>query len=66
MVLVPLCGKSVDLRYLYDLGHTVIGIEAIEAAAEQFFLENGDLELKKRSLKPAQNENKIEVYEVNK
>lgn len=39
-ILLPLCGKAVDLRYLYDLGHTVIGIEAIEQGAREFFEEN--------------------------
>jgi thiopurine S-methyltransferase len=37
-VLVPLCGKTVDLAYLAGLGHTVIGIELVEDAARQFFV----------------------------
>ncbi|KAI1290443.1 putative thiopurine S-methyltransferase [Halotydeus destructor] len=40
-VLVPLCGKTVDLKYLYDLGHEVVGVEGCAEAAKQFFKENG-------------------------
>jgi thiopurine S-methyltransferase len=36
-VLVPLCGKAVDLAFLADLGHTVIGVELVEQAAQEFF-----------------------------
>src|SRR5687767_10112482 len=37
-VLVPLCGKSVDLEYLAAGGtNEVIGIELAEAAAKAFF-----------------------------
>ncbi len=36
-VLVPLCGKAVDLAYLAGHGHTVIGVELVEDAARQFF-----------------------------
>ncbi|XP_037072003.1 probable thiopurine S-methyltransferase [Pollicipes pollicipes] len=39
-VLVPLCGKSVDMVWLYQKGHTVIGIEGIEKAIVDFFTEN--------------------------
>ncbi|KAK8737722.1 hypothetical protein OTU49_004208 [Cherax quadricarinatus] len=38
-VLVPLCGKSVDLKWFYDEGHTVVGIEAVEQAVLAFFSE---------------------------
>ncbi|MEZ4399393.1 MAG: thiopurine S-methyltransferase [Kofleriaceae bacterium] len=40
-VLVPLCGKSADLAYLAGLGHQVIGVELVEAAAAAFFAEHG-------------------------
>lgn len=40
-VLVPLCGKTEDLAYLADRGHHVVGIEAVETAAEAFFREHG-------------------------
>ena len=39
-VLVPLCGKSLDLIHLHSLGHTVIGVEWIEQACLEFFSEN--------------------------
>ncbi|XP_043203535.1 probable thiopurine S-methyltransferase [Amphibalanus amphitrite] len=39
-VLVPLCGKSVDMMWLHSKGHTVIGIECAEKAILDFFAEN--------------------------
>jgi len=38
-VLVPLCGKSLDMLWLASQGHRVIGIELSEIAAQQFFAE---------------------------
>lgn len=38
-VLVPLCGKSLDLVYLRQLGHPVIGVELSPLAVQQFFAE---------------------------
>lgn len=38
-VLVPLCGKSLDLLWLVQQGHQVIGIELCEQAALKFFKE---------------------------
>ena len=40
-VLVPLCGKSLDLLWLRDQGHTVVGIELSDIALQAFFAENG-------------------------
>lgn len=40
-VLVPLCGKAVDLTYLAGLGHDVIGVELVEDAVAAFFGEHG-------------------------
>src|SRR4051812_36053592 len=40
-VLVPLCGKTVDLAYLAGRGHEVIGIELVDDAVRQFFAEHG-------------------------
>lgn len=40
-VLVPLCGKSLDLLWLREQGHTVIGIELSRIAVQAFFEENG-------------------------
>lgn len=39
--LVPLCGKTLDLRWLGERAEEVIGVEFIEAAAEAFFDEWG-------------------------
>lgn len=53
-IFVPLCGKSLDLMWLAEQGHQVIGCELSELAVEAFFSENklaversqiGDLEL---------------------
>ncbi len=39
-VLVPLCGKSLDLLWLASRGHPVLGIDISPLAAEQFFAES--------------------------
>ncbi|MEO8490679.1 thiopurine S-methyltransferase [Pseudomonas sp.] len=36
-VLVPLCGKSLDVMWLASLGHRVMGVELSEQAVEAFF-----------------------------
>ncbi|QZD69626.1 MULTISPECIES: thiopurine S-methyltransferase [unclassified Pseudomonas] len=38
-VLVPLCGKSLDLLWLAGRGHRVLGVELSEKAVEDFFRE---------------------------
>lgn len=40
-VFVPLCGKSVDMQWLRQQGHAVIGVELSEIAVQAFFRENG-------------------------
>ena len=40
-VLVPLCGKSLDLAYLQGLGHPVTGIELSALAIADFFKSQG-------------------------
>jgi thiopurine S-methyltransferase len=40
-VLVPLCGKSVDLVWLAERGHEVLGVEIVPLAVEAFFREWG-------------------------
>jgi thiopurine S-methyltransferase len=40
-VLVPLCGKSLDLLWLRDQGHAAVGIELSDIALQAFFVENG-------------------------
>ncbi|WP_039786970.1 thiopurine S-methyltransferase [Herbaspirillum huttiense] len=39
-VLVPLAGKSLDMLWLAEQGHRVLGVELSELAVEQFFDEN--------------------------
>jgi len=39
-VLVPLCGKSLDMLWLAQQGHRVLGVELSELAITQFFSEN--------------------------
>ncbi len=40
-VFVPLCGKSLDLLWLRQQGHTVVGIELSDQAVLAFWEENG-------------------------
>src|SRR5690606_34667724 len=40
-ILVPLCGKALDLRWLADRGAQVTGVEFVEQAAITFFEEQG-------------------------
>ncbi|MEM7801225.1 MAG: thiopurine S-methyltransferase [Chloroflexota bacterium] len=39
-VFVPLCGKSIDMKWLADQGHPVMGVELSAIAAEEFFEAN--------------------------
>lgn len=38
-VLVPLCGKSIDMVWLANQGYDVVGIELVESAVQEFFVE---------------------------
>jgi thiopurine S-methyltransferase len=40
-ILVPLCGKTVDMMYMAQYAKKVIGVEIAEDAIHQFFTENG-------------------------
>jgi thiopurine S-methyltransferase len=40
-ILVPLCGKSLDMIWLREQGHRVAGIEISQLAVEAFFSETG-------------------------
>lgn len=40
-VLVPLCGKSLDMAWLAARGHRVLGVELVERACIEFFEEHG-------------------------
>jgi len=39
-ILVPLCGKSLDMLWLLEQGHPVVGVEVSQIAVESFFEEN--------------------------
>ena len=39
-VLVPLCGKSLDMLWFASQGYTVVGLEMVEEAIHAFFEEN--------------------------
>lgn len=40
-VFVPLCGKSLDMRWLRERGHAVVGIDLSPLAAQSYFAEIG-------------------------
>src|SRR5690606_29079731 len=39
-VFIPLCGKSLDMKWLVDSGYQVLGIELNESAIKAFFAEH--------------------------
>jgi thiopurine S-methyltransferase len=41
-VFVPMCGKSLDMRWLVERGHPVRGVELIELAIKAYFEESGE------------------------
>jgi len=41
VALVPLCGKSLDMKWLYDQGCLVFGVDVSERAIEAFYNEHG-------------------------
>ena len=40
-ILVPLCGKSLDMHWLVESGYSVVGVELVESAVAAFFEEAG-------------------------
>ncbi len=40
-VFVPLCGKSLDILWLLEQGHEIVGVELSSVAVEALFEENG-------------------------
>ena len=40
-VLVPLCGKTLDMAWLAEQGHPVVGVELDERAVAEYFQERG-------------------------
>ena len=47
-VLVPLCGKSLDMLWLHEVGHGVLGVELSPIAIQEFFADNA-LEMQKET-----------------
>jgi thiopurine S-methyltransferase len=56
-VFVPLCGKSLDILWLREQGHSVTGVEISATALEWFCLENG-VPARRRAL------TRFDVYEA--
>ncbi|XP_068787810.1 thiopurine S-methyltransferase [Struthio camelus] len=40
-IFFPLCGKAVEMKWLADMGHRVVGAEISEQALKEFFTERG-------------------------
>ncbi|XP_051467997.1 thiopurine S-methyltransferase isoform X2 [Apus apus] len=40
-IFFPLCGKAVEMKWLADMGHSVVGVEVSEQALKEFFAEHG-------------------------
>ncbi|XP_061448971.1 thiopurine S-methyltransferase isoform X2 [Rhineura floridana] len=38
-ILFPLCGKAIEMKWLADMGHQVVGVEISESALKEFFAE---------------------------
>lgn len=55
-VLVPLCGKTLDMFWLAEQGHRVLGVELSPLAVKQFFAEHG--------LTPASHESPLGIHHV--
>lgn len=49
-VFIPLCGKSLDMLYLTDQGHEVVGVEFSDFAVKSFF-EDSKLDYTKEAIK---------------
>eukprot|EP00057_Strongylocentrotus_purpuratus_P003075 XP_003725864.2 PREDICTED: uncharacterized protein LOC100892034 [Strongylocentrotus purpuratus] len=47
---LPCCGKSLDIKWLADKGHSVVGVEIAEMACRQFF-ESHDLKYEEEEIK---------------
>ncbi|XP_023244013.1 thiopurine S-methyltransferase-like [Centruroides sculpturatus] len=40
-IFFPMCGKSIDMKWLYDKGHKIVGVEYCEKAIKDFYEEQG-------------------------
>ncbi|KAG9479202.1 thiopurine S-methyltransferase [Eleutherodactylus coqui] len=38
-IFFPLCGKAVDMKWLADMGHNIVGVEVCEMGLREFFTE---------------------------
>eukprot|EP00057_Strongylocentrotus_purpuratus_P008164 XP_011662638.1 PREDICTED: probable thiopurine S-methyltransferase [Strongylocentrotus purpuratus] len=38
-IFIPLCGKTIDIVWLWERGHEIVGVEAVEDAVLAFFKE---------------------------
>ena len=63
-VLVPLCGKTLDLHYLASLGHVCVGIELVYKAIADFFSEWGVTPLENAE-RNSYSHDKIEILNQN-
>ncbi|NWR15889.1 TPMT methyltransferase, partial [Emberiza fucata] len=39
-IFFPLCGKAVEMKWLADMGHSIVGVEISEQAVKEFFSEH--------------------------
>ncbi len=62
-VYVPLCGKSLDLHWLYQQGLEVVGGDISPEAGTMFCDEFPDLQMEKKTVSLANGEN-VSLYEV--
>ena len=60
-VFVPLCGKSLDMLWLAEQGHNVVGVEVVKQAIESFFEEN-DLTFSVEKVKLTASVDPVDVY----
>lgn len=63
-VFVPLCGKSVDMKWLYNNGHTIIGVEGCSKAIETFFTEN-NLKYERQNNLYSTSDERLKIYNMN-
>ena len=62
-VLVPLCGKSLDLVWLAAQGHAVLGVELAERAVADFFAEQGlEPEIERRGAFQVHRAGRLELW----
>ena len=67
-VFVPLCGKTIDMKWLYDKGFTVVGVEAVEKAILEFFAEQNlefDVEEVEAFTKYSTKDSKLMIFKGN-